>query len=322
MYKKDLQLLLNTANFPNFFFLYGADNFQIEFFSELIKEKYPNDEILKIYFEEYNFSKCSDFLSLNSLFSEKKLLEIKCSKKPNTKELKFLIELCKNNADNFFLLEFYDESSRQNELEKIFENNFVRFFKIGNTKEGIELLDMKAKKLNIDITSNALYTLLQSFDENLYLAANELNKFQNLKVNEQTIQTYCYALNTGNFDDFFEKLVKKQDIKKDLENILENFNEMAFINSLNNNFYKLFKILIYSKIHGKIDFKELFGFTPPLKVGSNLSSLAFSIKLKQYKEIFNVLLNTEYEIKTNSKLAKKEFLISNILKLTKILKTN
>ncbi|MCW1326825.1 hypothetical protein OLP51_09885, partial [Campylobacter jejuni] len=61
-------------------------------------------------------------------------------------------------------------------------------------------------------------------------------------------------------------------------------------------------------------------YTPPPQVGQNLSSQAFSLKIEQYKEIFTLLLKSEYELKINSKLVK-EFLISNLLKLARILKS-
>ncbi|RTI95112.1 DNA polymerase III subunit delta [Campylobacter jejuni] len=321
MYRKELQTLLSKDSIPNFFFLYGADNFQSELYAEFIKEKYKPDETLKLFFEEYNFTRASDFLSAGSLFSEKKLLEIKTSKKIPIKDLKILVELCKNNADNFFLLEFYDESSKQSDIEKIFSPHFVRFFKANGAKEGVELLSIKAKQLRVEITQNALFTLFTSFDENLYLAASELNKFSGLRVDEKTIEQYCYSLNTGSFESFFDKILKKQDFKSELEKILDNFNEIALINSLYNSFYRLFKITLYAKVNGKIDFKELLGYTPPPQVGQNLSSQAFSLKIEQYKEIFTLLLKSEYELKTNSKLVKKEFLISNLLKLARILKS-
>ncbi|EKL3061503.1 DNA polymerase III subunit delta [Campylobacter coli] len=321
MYRKELQNLLSKNQIDNFFFLYGADNFQSELYADFIKEKYQVDEILKLFFEEYNFTRASDFLSGGSLFSEKKLLEIKTSKKIPTKELKVLVELCKNNKDNFLLLELYDESSKQSDIEKIFSPNFVRFFKANNAREGIELLSIKAKQLHIEITQNALFTLFTSFDENLYLAASELNKFSGLRVDEKTIEQYCYSLNIGSFESFFEKILKRADFKNELEKILDNFNEIALINSLGSAFYRLFKIALYAKIYGKVDFKELLGYTPPPQVAQNLNEQAFSLKIKHYKEIFNLLLKCEYELKTNSKLAKKEFLIATLLKLARIIKS-
>lgn len=320
MYRKELQTLLSKAAVPNFFFLYGADNFQNELYADFMKEKYQADETLKLFFEEYSFTRASDFLSGASLFSEKKLLEIKTSKKIPTKDLKVLVDLCKNNKDNFFLLELYDESSKQGDIEKIFYPNFARFFKANGAREGVELLSVKARQLRVEITQNALFTLFTSFDENLYLAASELNKFSGLRVDESIIEQYCYSLNLGSFDSFFEKFFKRQDFKSELEKILDNLNEIALINSLHNAFYRLFKIALYAKVHGKVDFKELLGYTPPPQVGQNLSSQAFSLKIEQYKEIFTLLLKSEHELKTNANLAKKDFLIANLLKLSRILK--
>lgn len=55
-----------------------------------------------------------------------------------------------------------------------------------------------------------LYLLfLQVLMKNLYLAASELNKFSGLRVDEKTIEQYCYSLNTGSFESFFEKNFKK-----------------------------------------------------------------------------------------------------------------
>lgn len=38
MYRKELQILLSKDSIPNFFFLYGADNFQSELYAEFIKK--------------------------------------------------------------------------------------------------------------------------------------------------------------------------------------------------------------------------------------------------------------------------------------------
>lgn len=320
MYRKDLQKLLDGTYFPNFFALYGADNFQIELFAKLIKEKFAPQETLQIFFEEYSFQRISDYLGMPSLFSEKKLLELKCTKKPSSKELKSLISLCKNSNESFFLLELYDESSRQSELEKLFENNFARFFKANGEREGIELLALKAKELNITYTNEALRVLYNNFDENLYLGASELNKFQGLEINAASIEKYCYSLSVIPFEAFFDKLLKGDELRTDLDKILENFNEIALINTLNSNFHKLFKITTYAKIHGKIDLKELLGYEPPKQVADKLKTQALALKINTYQEIFKLLLESEYELKSNAKLSKKEFLIAMFLNLAKILK--
>lgn len=320
MYRKDLQRLLLDKNFPNFFALYGGDNFQTELFANAIKAKYAADELLSLYFEEYDFARASDYLGSASLFSEKKLLEIKCSKKPSKKELESLIRLCKQDENNHFLFELYDESSKQTELEKVFENYFARFFAPNSAKEGVELLALRAKELQINATQNALYTLYNNFDENLYLAASELNKFAGLNINEESIKKFSFSLSVLGFDAFFEKILQGQSLQDDLEKILDNFNEIALINSLNSSFYRLFKIALYMKTHGNADFKDILGYAPPPQVASKLSTQAMQLNIKQYHQIFKLLLESEFEIKTNSKLIKKEFLIASLLQLRQILK--
>ncbi|AJC84870.1 DNA polymerase III subunit delta [Campylobacter peloridis] len=321
MYKNQLQNLLKQNNIPNFFLLYGADNFQIELYAKFIKDKFTFDESLKFYFEEYDFKQAYDYLSSASLFSEKKLLEIKTQKKIPSKELKQLVDLCQNSQDNYFLLEIYDESSKQNEAEKIFSNNFCRFYKVNSAKEGIELLALKAQELNIKITQNALFALFYNFNENLYLAANELNKFSGLNIDEKIIQDYCYSLSTISFESFFDNLMQKKDLRNDLEKILDNYNEIAILNSLYTSFLRLFKISLHVKTHGNLELKEILGYTPPAYVAQNLQKQAFMIKIPQYKNIFLTLAQCEYELKKNSKIEKKEFLISTLLQISSILKS-
>lgn len=320
MYRKDLQNLLNQGFFKgsqNFFALYGADNFQSELYIEEIKEQFNADESLKIYFEEYDFKVASDYLMMSSLFSPKKLLEIRVAKKISKKELDALVALCKKNKDHFFLFCLYDENSRQNELEKSFENNFARFFKPSSINEGLELLSLKARKLNVNATHSALRLLYTHFDENLYLAACELNKFKDLSINEEAVQKYCFSLSTQSFDSFFDELLKAR--FKNLEKILDNYNEIALLNALSANFYRLFKITLFAKVYGKVDMKEILGYAPPPQVIRKLQEQAFSIRLNKYQSIFELLLKTEYELKTNAKLYKQEFLSASLLELARVL---
>ncbi|MBF7068021.1 DNA polymerase III subunit delta [Campylobacter volucris] len=321
MYKNQLQTLLNSKTFPNFFLLYGVDNFQIELFANFIKQKYEFDESLKFYFDEYDFKQAYDYLSSSSLFSEKKLLEIKSFKKLSSKEIKQLVDLCKNSNENYFLLQIYDESAKLTDLEKTFSENFCRFFKANSAKEGIELLGLKAKELKINITQNALFTLFYNFNENLYLAASELNKFVGLNIDEKIIQEHCYSLSVISFESFFEKILDKKDFREDLDKILDNYNEIALINALNVSFLRLFKIALHAKAYANIDLKEILGYAPPMHIAKNLQNQAMSIKISQYKKIFLSLCECEYELKKNSKIEKKEYLLSNLLHINTILKS-
>lgn len=322
MYKQHLQKHLQNGFFKhggqNFFALYGGDNFQSELFSDLIKEQFEPDECKRVYFEEYDFKEASDYLGSNSLFSERKMLEIKSNKKLSKKDMSVLVDLCKKNKDSFLLFILYDESSKQSELEKGFEEYFARFFKPSNLREANELLALKAKSLNINATYNALNLLYASFDENLYLAGAELNKFAGLSIDEKVVEKYCFSLSLTSFESFFDELLKGKII--DLEKLIENMNEIALLNALQSNFYRLFKIFLFAKTRGNVDFKELFGYAPPPLVAKKMQEQAFLLNVEQYRQIFTLFLQSEYELKTNSKLAKKEFLIASLLQFAKIVK--
>ena len=322
MYRKDLARLLSGKYFPNFFALYGGESFQCELYANAIKARFGADEVLCLYFEEYDYARAVDYLGSSSLFASKKLLELKCAKKPAKKDLETLIRLCKKDENNFFLFELYDESAKQADLEKVFENNFARFFAPSNAREGVELLGLRARELKINATQNALHALYANFDENLYLAAAELNKFAGLNIDEDTIEKYSFSLSVVGFDAFFDKLLRGQSVQDDLEKILDNFNEIALLNSLNSSFYRLFKIALYAKNYGsKVDLKDILGYAPPPQVAQKLLSNAYALKIEQYHSIFRLLLESEFELKTNSKLVKKEFLIASLLALSGILKS-
>ena len=46
MYKKDFISLLNSPNIPNFFLLYGAESYQVEFYTNELLSKY-NKELIE-----------------------------------------------------------------------------------------------------------------------------------------------------------------------------------------------------------------------------------------------------------------------------------
>lgn len=92
MYKRELESLLNSGNFPNHFLLFGADEYQIELFAKEILNIYNNDDsnLLTLYFDEYNFNLASSHINEPSLFSNSNILHIKSDKKIALKEIKII----------------------------------------------------------------------------------------------------------------------------------------------------------------------------------------------------------------------------------------
>ena len=325
MYKNELERLLQTPNFPNNFLLYGADEYQIELFAKEILARFENFDILSLYYDEYDFNLSKTHLCEPSLFGEQPLLHIKSDKKIPAKELKFLIEGCKNGG--VFIFEFYEADAKiAFDTQKAFGANFVRFFKPSSPEEAILLLSRQAAKMGLVITKNALFELYRIHNENLYLAASELNKLANLNrpINEQIVKNLVFSLTNIGFDDFFDKLIFLKDIRSDFFSYIDdgNFNEILFINAFYRAFYRLFKLHTFIKMTGKFDIKETLGYTPPPNVANELKKQCLAINLRTYKEIFMALNLIEFELKTSIKLDKKIFLLSCLLNLQSIISKN
>lgn len=180
MYKKELETLLNSPKFPNAFLLFGVEEYQIELFATEILAKFKDFNLLSFYYDEYDFSAAKSHLSEPSLFGGEALLHIKTDKKIPSKELKVLIDATKNGGA--FIYEFHEGDTRiTSEVQRPFGTNFARFFKPSTPNEALSLLQRQSNKIGLNITQNALYEIYRIHNENLYLAASELNKLSKFK---------------------------------------------------------------------------------------------------------------------------------------------
>lgn len=325
MYKNELEKLLQAPNFPNHFLLYGADEYQIELFAKEILSRFKDYEILSLYFDDYDFNTAKAHLCEPSLFGEKSLLHIKSDKKISSKELKILIQGCQNGGA--FVYELYEQDAKAVfDTQKAFGVNFARFFKPNSPEEAVALLQKQAEKMRLNITKNALFEIYRIHNENLYLSASELNKLKNLgcQIDEKIIQNLVFSLSSISFDDFFNKFIALKNIKNDFFSCADdaNFNEILFINSFYRAFFRLFKLHTSIKMTGKFDIKQTLGYAPPTKIANELKMQCLSLNLKAYKEIFMALNLSEFELKTNSKLDKKFFLLSTLLAMQGIIGKN
>lgn len=324
MYKKEFLNLLNSKSFPNYFFIFGNDEYQIETSANEIIKKFNTSNVLSMYFGEYDFKIAKAHLQESSLFDDKNLLHIKTDKKIPSKELKALISLCKNNTSNIFIFELFENDMKiVYDNQKAFESNFVRLFAPNNPNEAILILSEHAKKLGLEITSSALYHLYSLENESLYLSAGELNKLSNLgkNFNQKDIEELVFGLNGISFDSFFDKLVNLKDFRQDFEDYTKeaSFNEMLFVNSIYNAFYRLFKIQTYTKITSKFDLAKSLGYNPPIQIVNKLKSQALSFNTDDFLNIFMSLNDTEFQLKTKNNLDKTTFLLSSLLSIQNII---
>lgn len=324
MYRKELENLLQSPKFPNFFMLFGADEFQIEEYAkEILKIYKQDDEIYSLYFDEYDFDLAKSALLEQSLFSKSSILHIKTDKKIPKSELEILISACKKNENSKFLYEFYESDMKvANEPSKMFESNFARFFAPSSPNEAVLLLSKKASNLKLEITNQALYLIYSIHNENLYLSASELEKLATLgqKIDENIVKELVFSLTSISFDEFFSKLISLKNINEIFFDYFDDSNnEMAFINQLYTALFRLFKLHCFVKINGRFDIKAAIGYLPPANIAKTLQNQSLSIDLQTYKALFIHINKTEFELKYSANLDKTHFLLSSLLKFQKII---
>ncbi len=323
MYKRDLDSLIEKNSLPKSILLYGECRYFIEYYAKKLSLIFGEEEdVLKFYFDEYDFKSAKNFLSQASLFGNSNVLVIKTDKKIPKKELDSLISVCKRGDRSFFILEFYGEDQKAKDIAKSFskknEADFVRFFK-PYLKEAVSLLYQRARELGIDIEPYALEHLYFLQNEEISLAMRELEKLSLIegKIGAKDIDRLVYGLGNVSIEDLIEKIFNKEDIKEALHQILEAglHDEISIISSVQNYLSQLFMFHIYIKIYGKVDAKEITGFNMPQFIAQKRANLSIKITLQKYKEIFDHLLDTELKLKKSANIDKKSFLISSLIKI-------
>ena len=322
MYKRDLEQLISKKNIPKFILLRGACQFQNEFFGEQLI-KMLGKECLRLYYGEYEFNSALEFLS-PSLFGSGGTLYIKSDKTLPSKEIKALIEQCKKVQDSYLIFELFDEGIRvAPDFVRAFEQNFVRFFKPNNQNEALNLLILYAKKLELNFNSAALLQIYKIHNENLLLCANELAKFRTLgvEVSLENVKNLVFGLSNVSFEEIFQKIIELKDFREDFFLLLQSgsYNEVALLNYLYSSFFRIFKIYSYIKINAKFDLVAILGYNPPVNVANELKRTALKFNEKGYFEIFTHLNESELTLKTNSKLDKPLYLLSQLLRLQYII---
>lgn len=327
MYKKELDKLLQSNSFPNYFLLFGGDEYQIELYATEILNKFSKDNVLSLYFDDYEFNLAKGHLEQASLFADSNILHIKTDKKIPAKELKVLIDLCKKDENNAFIFELHEADMKAIfDNQKAFDKNFVRFFPPNNPNEAVNILSLHVAKLGIKATQTALRNLYILQNESLYLCASELNKLAQItdNINESVIERMAVEANSLGFNALFDSLISCKNIQKDLASFMNNtdFNEISFINNLYKSFYRLFKISTYSKINSSFSLKEVLGYEPPINVANTLQQQARSISLNTYLEIFMKLNLCEYDLKVKCKGEQESYFLYSILSIGEIIAKN
>jgi DNA polymerase-3 subunit delta len=323
MYKRDFDLLLSSKNIPRTIFLYGACDYQLSLLENEILKLWDEDNILKLYFDEYDFKSAKSYLNQTSLFSNKNIFLLKLEKAPPQKEIEELTKLCEKSDVNHFLFIFYGEDAKAKEIAKAFGKSFVRVFK-PNPNEALKFLIDEAKKIDLNISNFVLQHLYSTHNENLSLSINELAKLSllNREISNFDIDNLIFGMGDIALETFITKLLNDEKIINMYKTVAQNgtIDEIRLINAIQSHLFQFFLFHAYIKMNGTFDPEKILGHPLPPQIAKQRSEMAMKIKSKTFAKLFKVLVNAEYALKTNSNLDKESYIISTLLKLQECLK--
>lgn len=308
MYKNQFDNEFASNIHYNGYMFYGQCDYLVEIYSNKVASKLAKgEEIRKIYFDEYNFKECENFLSQSSLFSASNILIIKTIKKIPKKELDELIKFCNANPDSYLIISCVgdtDFKTMAKSFTKKTNSCEVRFF-TPTDQEAIHILNEVVQNKNIQCGFGELQYLFNMHQKDLALAVNDLDKLSILQIpiTANIINSQCFGMGAVSIDDFFNKLFTSQTINKDLYMLLEEgMNEINLVNQTTSFIQQLFSINSYLKLNGQLNILEIWGYKLPTNIANARASIAMKFNNEQFIEMLNFFLNLELELKTKKGL--------------------
>jgi len=297
----------NNINYSAYMF-WGQSDYLIESYATKIAKKLANgDDIFKVYFDEYDFKTCENYLSQSSLFSSTNILLLKIIKKIPKKEIDKLIALCNINDNSYLVLSCIGENDFKT-MTKSFTKKVdaveVRFFQ-STDQEAIQILNNELQNYNIDCGFTELQYLYNMHQKDLSLAVNDLKKLNILDkpVTINTINAQCFGMGAVSIDQFFNKLFTGQNINKDLYMLLEEgMNEINLINQTISFIQQLFTINSYIKLFGELNIIEIWGYKLPTNIANQRASIAMKFSQSDFTNMLNIFQTLELELKTKTSL--------------------
>jgi len=321
----DFPKALASGKLPPAMMLFGASAYMIDYYIKKLSTLYaPQDEAFKLYYGEYNFTSAKAHLSQGSLFGGSNLLVIKSDKKIPKKELDELIALVAKSPTNFLIYAYYgpDYSTSFKSFDpKKTASDYVRFFE-PKLKEAVPLLQEESHRIGLQIDYAVLSHLFNSQNGDIALSINELSKLVilNRPIQSKDIDALVYSLADVKLDDIIANLLEKKDFKSDLAQLLESGEEPPrVIGNISSFVTVLFKFLAHIKLNGSVTSRAVLGFQLPPDIEKQRISLATRFTLQHYKEMLQLLLDCELELKHAAGQDKDSILYAGLLRLQSIL---
>ncbi|MDD3774559.1 MAG: DNA polymerase III subunit delta [Sulfurovaceae bacterium] len=320
MYQKEFEQILQKR-LPKALLAYGENQYALEgYISKYITELDVKEDLLKLYFDEYNFEQAKTYLAQNSLFGGINLLIIKHDKAIPKKELETLLELVKKNSDNYLLYLFYGVQKDIKSNAALFRSDDaieVRLFE-PSVRESITILQKKANELQIQIDPYALEHLIMVLNNNLMLCSNELEKLSTLSrpISSKDIDDLVYSDAPLGVEKLLMDLCNKKPISNTINTLLELGEDAVYLLRSTQMFMnQILLFQAYIKINGNVNSAEILGYKLPKQIEEQKAALASRIKSSSLLKILEHLLRSELEIKSAPAPQKETLLYGMFIKL-------
>jgi len=335
MYKRELDQKLRQV-LPKALLLYGDNDYFMDYYiNHYIQKLQAKEELLSLYFDEWDFSQAKNYLSQSSLFGGTNLLIIKHDKNIPKKEIDVLVALANKSNDNYLLFSFNTDArdprlkSEKAKYIKSIQSSFtekkggiwVRFFE-PNLHEGLEILQKKARDIGLDIDHYALQHLILTLNNDLALCSNELNKLAILgtKVTSKDIDRLVYSTASLATEKFLTSLFEKKPVTEMIGTLLElGESEAKLLRDTQKFVNEIFLFNAYIKLNGTLDSAAILGYKLPKQIEEKKAQLAMRVKPAALLNITEHLLESELEMSRPGGINKETLLYGTFIKMQQYL---
>jgi len=321
MYQRELDQKIKTA-LPKALLLFGENSYLIEYYIDYYKNTlHAKDDMLTLYFEEWDLERAKRYLSQTSLFGGINLLLLKHEKKIPKKELDLLIAYTAKNPDNYLLFSFSGNAKDAKGMQSSFSSKkggeWVRFFE-PTIRDGVAMLQKKSAQISLDIDHYALQHLMLILNNNLELCANELYKLAilNRKITSKDIDALVYSTAPLATEQFLTDLFEKKSITQMIHTLLDlGEDEYSILRSTQRFVMEIFLFNAYIKLHGQPNSIDILGYKLPKQIEEKKARLAIKVKPASLLTILEHLLQSELALKQSTKINKETLLYGTFIKI-------
>jgi DNA polymerase-3 subunit delta len=285
---------------PEYFLFYG-DEFYLDYYYSKLQLR---GDVLKLYFDEVDIERAKDFISQNSLFGDKNTLIIKTDKWVD------FAKILKVRGDNYFYLFFYGDVKKVK--TNPFGKNFVRFF-----RPDLKELILKAneyKKIDIDHLKYLISKIDYRF---LFRELDKLDIVDN--ISNRVIDKLVFNYNQTSYDEVFDALFLGKEYLQKLEYLLyQGEDEIVILISLSKYIRTLYMFNLHIKNIGYENVsRSVLGYQIPILLENIRKKIAISIKEEKFLDFFEIVLETEMDMKSSKD--KTALLFSAFIKIKSLL---